>query len=126
MQPLHTDQLRTGATPPVRATLPETRATPATGVAPRQPSRGVAPMPLYAELEPRQRQSGAWDLPPPPDLPSHAHVASTTQPVLGVPQSLFAEDDGTTNLAPPQFDDGTLCIERTDSDGAEKNPYTTH
>jgi hypothetical protein len=108
MQPLHTDYLRTDATPPVRATLPETRETPAAGVAQRQPSRGVAPMPIYAELEPRQRQSSAWDLPAPPDLPSHAHVASTLQPVSRVPQSPFAEDDDTTNLAPPQFDDGTL------------------
>jgi hypothetical protein len=84
---------------------------------------------LYAELEPRQRQSSAWDLPPLPNLPSHAHVASAPQLVPGVPQSPshdVAEDDGTTNLAPPQFDDGTICIEGTDSDGAEKNPYTTH
>jgi hypothetical protein len=29
------------------------------------------------------------------------------------------EADGTTNLAPPQFDDATLYIEESDSDGAE-------
>jgi hypothetical protein len=86
-------------------------------------------MPRYAELEPRHRQSSAWDLPPPPDLPSHAHVASTPQSVLGVPQSPsrdVVEGDGTTNLKPPQFDDGTLYIVGTDSDAAGRNPYNTH
>jgi hypothetical protein len=129
-QPLYPDQLGTGATPPVRANLPETRdETPASGLAPRQSSRGGASMPLYAELEVRQRQNSAWDLPPSPNLPSHAHIASNPQPVSGVPQSPsrdVVEGDGTTNLAPPQFDDGTLYIEGTDTDGAERNPYTTH
>jgi hypothetical protein len=85
-------------------------------------------MPPYADLESQQRQSSAWDLPPPPNLPTHAHVASNPEPVSGVPQSPscnVVEGDGTTNLAPPQFDDRTHYIEGTDSDGAERDTYTT-
>jgi hypothetical protein len=59
-----------------------------------------------------------------PTLSRSWRLNSTTR--VGCSPVSVCGDDGTTNLAPPQFDDGTLCIEGTDSDGAEKNPYTTY